>query len=469
MGQELDESSRDRSSASRRTLVVGLSGCSWDVLEPLLDSGQLPNLAAMCDAGASATLESVVPFQAAPAWASYATGVSPGSHGCYDLVAPDARGRLRAVRATGLRAPTYFEQLGREGRRSVLVNLPIDLDGCEGAVIVNSALTVDDRRRILPLGRRSRYRRLLEAQPVVPADPYDLDELCAADEARFDLVRELCLHEDWDHFFVLFSAPDWLGHVAVGHFLAGDVDARAAFLRLYRQLDTHIGWLLEHADDATAIVMSEHGQAPERAILRVNTVLDRLGLVWMLRKDAGVDCERSRAFSPTDASFAIYARGERRLSTIVDALEAVALFDGTPAVDGIWKTEQLLGRQPRPDEPSLLFAPAPGVRPSAAVKEHAVDYPPSRGLGCHSRDGVLLLAGPGIRRGSLAPASVCDLAPTLLRVMGVAPATAFDGRVIREALEVVPEPGQLASPPAPAGPEKANEQVIRRLRALGYI
>jgi predicted AlkP superfamily phosphohydrolase/phosphomutase len=455
-----------------RTLVIGLSGCSWNVLEPLLDAGELPNLAELRDTGASAVLQSVVPFQAAPAWASYATGVSPGIHGCYDLVAPDGKGRLRVVRGDDLRAPTYYEQLGREGRRSVLVNLPIDQAGCEGAVIVNSWLTVDESRRILPLGRRERYRRLLEAQRIVPTTPHDLDEICAVDQTNFDLVRELCLHEEWDHLFVLFSASDWLGHAALGRLLRGNGDARAAFVRLYRQLDSHVGWLRAHSGDAVTVVLSEHGMAEERAVLRVNTVLDRLGLVQTRDGEhPSIDTASSRAYSPTDASFAVFTPGERRLESIVGALESVKLLDGTPAINGIWKTHELAARPARAGEPSLLFEPAAGVRPSAALKERAVAYPPSRGLGCHDREGVLLLAGPGVKPGPLAPASICDLAPTLLALMGAGEAGPVEGRVLREALEPVPPAGRSGGGFRHLSPAADNQQdtVTRRLRDLGYI
>jgi predicted AlkP superfamily phosphohydrolase/phosphomutase len=445
-----------RASLPSRTLVIGLSGCSWNVLEPLLD--ELPHLSAMREHGAAGTLESVVPFQTAPAWASFATGSLPETHGCLDLVVPDRDGRMRVVRGDDLCATTYYEQLGRDGRRSVLVNLPIDQGGSENAVIVNSWLTLDEARRIFPLGRRERYRRLLDAQRTVPADPQDLDEICAVDAARFDLVRELCLHEDWDHFFVLFSATDWLGHAATGSFLAGDAGARRAFLRLYRQLDNHIGWLLEHSGAATAFVLSEHGQAEERAILRVNAILDGMGLIETLPGSRRVDTARSRAFSPTDASFAVYVREPSRLDEIAEALADLA------EVETVWKTG---------GEPALLFAPAAGVRTSAAVMDSAVGVPARAGLGCHQRDGILLVQGAGVAASTLERASLRDVAPTLLWLMGAPLPSTVDGRVIREAFAPNERPialrgghGQQALVAAGDGDE---DTVTRRLKALGYI
>ena len=86
-------------------------------------------------------LESTIPFYTGPAWASFATGSSPAAHGVYDFMMLRDDGTLSVARHDDLRRKTYYQQLGEEGKRSVLVNLPIDQDGCDGAVIVNSWLT----------------------------------------------------------------------------------------------------------------------------------------------------------------------------------------------------------------------------------------------------------------------------------------------------------------------------------------
>jgi len=244
----------------KRTIAVGLDGCSWNVLEPLLETGRLPNLAALRERGSSGVLESAVPFFTGPAWASIATGCSPASHVIYDFMMLRPDGKLSVAGQSDLRRPTYYHHLGRDGLRSVLVNLPLDQDGCEGAVIVNSWLTDDPARRLLPADRRERYEPLLRAYKTFPDDPSNLDELCGIESARFELARELFLHEEWEHFFVLFSSIDWLGHQGTGLFLGGDDGARASFLRLYEQLDSYIGWMLEREPEALVVVLSDHGQ-----------------------------------------------------------------------------------------------------------------------------------------------------------------------------------------------------------------
>ena len=521
-------------SAPIRTLVIGLDGCSWNVLEPLLETGELPNLSALREQGASGVLESTVPFYTGPAWASYATGCSPAAHGIYDFMMLRADGRLSVASQSDLRRPTYYRQLGAEGKRSVLINLPLDQDGCEGAVIVNSWLTDDEGRRIFPLGRRERYSRLLQAYRTFPAAVGDVQELCSLEQARFDLARELFLGEDWDHFFVLFSSTDWLGHALTGKFLRGDESAGAALLKLYRQIDRHIGWLVDHAGGAAIAVVSDHGQCEETAVLRVNSLLRTLGLVSVVSRDPqeqspffvdrrkrgraritlppaisrhrssrfirplgastkkllarslGVevvasvprlDRTTSRAFMPTDASFAVYVNDPdgSEVASIRQALREVKLSDDSSAIDGAWTVQELYG-QSRDDGPLMFVAPANGVRLSAALKEPILHYPSRPGRGCHQRDGIVILAGAGTKATDLGRLSIYDIAPTLLWAMEAGVPRNLDGRVAFEAFEEafaavrqVNEVDSYAPDMAASAPDGESAEVTRRLKALGYI
>ena len=515
-----------------RTLVLGFDGCSWNVLEPLLETGELPYLSTLRETGSSGVLESTIPFFTGPAWASYATGSSPAAHGVYDFMMLREDGGLSVARRDDLRRKTYYQQLGEEGKSSVLINLPIDQDGCEGAVIVNSWLTDDQARRILPMGKQARYSRLLAAYKTFPTNPNDIDELCAIEQARFDLARELFLGESWDHFFCLFSSTDWLGHQATGVALSGDSDARRHMLRLYKQLDRYVGWFMERAPDASVILLSDHGQNEEVAVLRVNAVLHDLGFISLLESDRsgkdpffvsrrkkaratirvpatvgrhrmnplvrpfavtlkralrgglGVELTRasyavdrmaSRAFSPTDASFAIYARDVQNgdLEEISKALLAVRLPDGRPAVDWVGTPEELYGRSD-PGGPALLFAPALGVRPSAMIKDRVLDPASARGRGCHQRDGILMVGGAHAVHGDLGRCTIYDIAPTLLWTMGAGIPGEGDGRVLFEAFDEL----MAAQPVREVGggwveadqtAHEYSDEVARRLKALGYI
>ena len=95
--------------------------------------------------------------------------------------------------------------------------------------------------------------------------------------------------------------------------------------------------------------------------------------------------------------------------------------------------------------------------------------------GCHRREGIFIAAGAGIRQaGQLPEASILDLAPTLLHLLGEAVPREMDGRVLTEAL-VDPAPVRYAeddnsdvAAEQSFGAEDA-EQIEERLRGLGYL
>jgi len=329
-------------------------------------------------------------------------------------------------------------------------------------------------------------------------------QLRELEQARFDLARELFLGESWDSFCCLFSSPDLLGHALTGLLLRGDEGALAAALALYRDIDTFIGWFCEHAPDALLMVVSPYGQSEERAVLRVNAVLDGLGLLTQTAPPAApsaprgiggllrrrgvvptaaavsrpvVDRRASRAFCPTDSSFAVHLRGrdDGVVEKVREALESIRLRDGSPAIAGVWSAEELYGRIGEPGDPTLLFAPADGVRPSTAVRTPIVE-PVAHGGGCHQRDGLLLVAGPNVEPGDLGRPSVWDVAPTLLWAMGAGIPVDGDGQVLAEAFtpdfaprqpyrEVACGEGRTSLLPTGEG----AAELERRLKALGYI
>jgi predicted AlkP superfamily phosphohydrolase/phosphomutase len=484
-----------------RTLTLGLQGCSWNVLERLIEAGETPNLAELRKDGATGTLESVLPFSPASAWASFTTGTAPAAHRIFGSVVRTDDGRLHVATQADLAQRPYYEQLGREGKRSIVVNLPLDHTGCDGTVIVNGPLTFDESRRILPIGRRERYRRLLGAYASALSTSQSVEQLRELEQARFDLAREIFLFESWDHFLVVFTATDALGAQATGAYLDGDADACASFARVYRDLDRFVGWFRQRADDALVLVASDHGKEQERAALHLNTLLCELGFAvphpanesngasrsrgarGLLRRRPDERTVRprrasfveSRAFSPTDDSYAIYAPScsDVEVAEIRTALEHLRLADGTRVVDAVCTPEELYGVAV-PSAPALLVLPACGVRLVAELGEEVL-VAASGGRGCPARDGVFILAGSGIVPGDLGRRSICDLAPTLLWTSGTGIPLRRDGRILFEAFSdefasgrpVVEVNGDVREPSEIL--DEHGGLVADRLRELGYL
>ena len=84
-----------------KVFVLGLDGATWDVLEPLIQQGLLPNLARLREQGSSGSLRSVFPPLSPVAWTGVMTGKNSGRHGIFEFLEhghDPLRGRVNSSR-----------------------------------------------------------------------------------------------------------------------------------------------------------------------------------------------------------------------------------------------------------------------------------------------------------------------------------------------------------------------------------
>ena len=115
--------------------VLGLDGATWDILGPLTDSGDLPNLARLMKQGASGVLKSVFPPLSPVAWTAVMTGKNSGKHGVYEFLEHEhdpLGGRVSSSRS--IRSDLVWEIAGRHGLKTVAGGVPLSypLRECPG-------------------------------------------------------------------------------------------------------------------------------------------------------------------------------------------------------------------------------------------------------------------------------------------------------------------------------------------------
>ncbi len=134
--------------------------------------------------------------------------------------------------------------------------------------------------------------------------------------------------------------------------------------------------------------------------------------------------------------------------------------------------------------PDLIVETAEGYSGSSQLWSPPITSTSLRQLrslsGIHRREGILIAAGPNIRRGAeLSRPSICDLAPTALSLLGVPVPAGMEGRVLNEILLGAPEAARTtlgesaASPPAGIAegafsPEE-QDSIAAHLKTLGYM
>ena len=150
--------------------------------------------------------------------------------------------------------------------------------------------------------------------------------------------------------------------------------------------------------------------------------------------------------------------------------------EGQPLFARVWQREELYSKAHSKDAaPDLLLEPTrwsdhliTGYPSDPLVRS----IPPEREYGTHTPDGILALAGPGIRRGhEVSPARIMDVVPTLLAAWQLPIPVEVDGQVLQEVFvtrrEVQRIEVEVNEPVAWDG--KESQEILDRLRALGYV
>ena len=109
-----------------QTIVIGLDGGNWPLINRWIDAGKLPNIEELRDEGSFGVSRSHLPPVTCPNWKCYASGKNPGKLGVYwwerintedqSMYLPDA---------TDFTSPEVWDYVNDAGDRAGVMNLPM--------------------------------------------------------------------------------------------------------------------------------------------------------------------------------------------------------------------------------------------------------------------------------------------------------------------------------------------------------
>ncbi|MGQ9730633.1 MAG: alkaline phosphatase family protein [Candidatus Zipacnadales bacterium] len=273
-----------------RVLVIGLDGATFDVIEPWVRAGHLPNIKRLMAEGTWGPLHSTIHPLTPTAWTTFLTGRNPGKHGIYDfaLFLPGSYDPV-LTNASHSRAPTIFQLLSEAGRRVVGYNIPWTYppEPVNGVLIAGFGAPGFDRRIAYPAKAFDALVQRVDRMSFEIPPRNDRGVIVEAVEAQVaqvgEMARFLIRSERPDLACVVFMATDQVGHVAWVKRKAVRRDGRRiddVLLYTYTLVDKEIGRLLDVVgDETTVILMSDHGFGRRNGVIDVGAALHERGLV----------------------------------------------------------------------------------------------------------------------------------------------------------------------------------------------
>lgn len=407
----------------RKVLVVGWDGADWLLIRPLLEAGRLPNLARLIERGVSGELRSQDPLLSPLIWTTIATGKPVLEHGIADFLVRDpATGATMPISSASRKVHALWTILPAFGLRTDTVawwatwpaepTLGTMITDRVSYQLLEIASSGDDRGKVYPE----------EAWPGVRERLVDAERIDCALVRRF--VEVDC----------------------------AEIERRWASLPPEKRQEDRVN----HLRKILATTRSYHAMA-----------LD------LLRQQADLTLVYYEA---TDTIGHLFARFlPPRVPGVTD--EDVARFGRALPEAYVW-ADELLGEllEAAGDDTTVLLVSDHGfyvgeARPSAATDDFGAGAP-----SWHRLYGVGVLAGPGIPHGELRGATIFDVTPTVLGLLGLPLAADMSGRpmvAVAEGTAQLPTYEKLprrrpAATAVVADPARDRER-IRELVALGYV
>jgi predicted AlkP superfamily phosphohydrolase/phosphomutase/tetratricopeptide (TPR) repeat protein len=106
----------------QKVALIGLDGADWELIDPLMARGELPNLARLKSRGAWGNIKSMNPMLSPLLWTSVATGKPPEEHGILDFLVRDPQtGKPVPVTSRGRKVKALWNILSDASRSSAFI------------------------------------------------------------------------------------------------------------------------------------------------------------------------------------------------------------------------------------------------------------------------------------------------------------------------------------------------------------
>lgn len=508
----------NRPASGPRMLLLGWDGATWGVIDSLVAEGKMPNFERLQERGHRAKLRSLPSLFSPQVWTTICTGCLPEVHGIMGWTS----------RKSDLPVGRIWDQLKREGRSFGLcdwyftwppdpgdekrdfiipthlapnsLTFPEDYSffrviedfqklrerenvhrgmqiiagagigawrhGIRLSTIRRAAIEMANRK----LGRRDKLDRLWRDRLLYTALESDLlAELMRTRGPEFTTALFTQI-DSVSHRFWKYMRPEGFEEVT-------DEDIRRygrVIYDVYVETDRGLGKILEFVpSEADIMIVSDHGfEALGKTIAGKSVRIRTLKLIAALGLDGSMFGTNVGEEVYLWALAGTREEKEEILSRIEPILREARIEGEDEPFFYVSRVDESirLGIVPRLtlQEESHILLDGRRVRFKRLVRAPRI----ASESGAHHPDGIYLLSGPSAARAVKSDSlNVVDVVPTLAAILGLPASALWTGHPAIEGVSMRPASAEDYPPPSGSGdePERVNEELIERLRALGYL
>ena len=480
--------------------ILGLDCCAPEII---FNDERLTHIRRLMDAGVWGRLESVIPPITVPAWMCMSTSQDPGSLGVYGFRnrTDHSYSGLGFATSKSINAFAMWDQVAREGKKSILVGVPPSYPPRKiNGISVGCFLTPDTLKDEFthPPEIKQKLHELTGGYEVdvqgFRTDKKDWlkKEIFEMSRKQWSAVKWLLRNQPWDYFHYVDIGMDRVHHGFWDSYDREHVQHvpgnpfQNVIPEYYQWIDSQVGEVLEMLDNETIVlVVSDHGARRLDGGFAVNEWLAREGLLvleeypkkvtpfaklkvnWPGTKVWSEGGYYARAFLNVQGrepqGLIPQSDYERFRDELKAKFEALEDDKGKPLGTLVFKPEEIY-RHVRNVAPDLVVHfGALAWRSIGSVgygRLHVQENDTGPDACNHAQFGMFLLAAPNCPlRGEITGAKLLDIAPTLLELGGYEIPPSMQGRSLVSGIETKTQ-----------GIDPESEKIVHdRLAGLGYV
>jgi predicted AlkP superfamily phosphohydrolase/phosphomutase len=381
----------------KRVFVIGLDGVPHSLLLDLAQKGIMPEISRLIESGHLHRMKASLPEISSVSWTNFMTGTNPGTHGIFGFTDLKKNSySLRFPNFLDLKKETFWDTLGKRGKKCIIINQPSTYPAREiNGILISGFVAIELSKAVYPLS----FLSTLEKMDYM----IDIDTLKSKEDSEFlwqELSKtlgcrqnalEFFLKEEWDYFEFVVTGTDRLHHFQWDAYIDENHEGHSRFLEYYRQIDRMIHKIAESAkkiagEDSSFFLLSDHGFTGIEQEVYLNAWLEKqgyLGFATSSPEDISEISASTRAFAMDPNRIYLNMKGKFPQGC-VEQSERNSLkeeirkklgrleYSGKKVVKCVFDAEEIYSGPFVPQGPDLIVLSEPGFDMKGSVKKKEV-------------------------------------------------------------------------------------------------
>jgi len=474
----------------RKNIVIGLDGANWNLIEPWIKKGELPNLKCLRENGCWGVSISQLPAVTCPNWKCYSTGKNPAKLGVFWWERVDReKKKLVGYDSRSFKSLEIFDYISKERLKVGVVNMPTTyppkrLNGFMIAGPPDSAYNGYTFPKSLEQDLKRKYNyRVYPKVHISSREDIEkyFDEILSIIDLRFKVARDLLKDVDFLHMSIFYIN-------VLHHFFYNEEPVRQA----WKLIDRNIGEFLQ--GNHNIILMSDHGTdevdtsfyinswLEKEGYLKVNRsylrnlykiginkqnlvkLTNRLGLTSLIKRifsekikrsipsqdgtmsgtrilESQIDWDKTKVLAAGQGTIYLLVSErsneyEKLRNELIEKLRKLTSKNRRKVARNVYRKEEIYSGKYLDIAPDIVYEEGKHVYTSSGLGKESYFDTSNKWKAENNREGIFLAYGHDIKKGKkLDDIKIVDIAPTILHIMGVPIPKDMDGRVLKEIFE----------------------------------